>query len=45
MTGRTTGLCNTNATDEMGGRGRQQGFDPKSALASLEKRLAALEGK
>ena len=27
------------------GRGRPQGFGPQSALASLEKRLAALEGK
>ena len=57
MTGRAMGLCNTNAPNEMGGRGagrgmrcgmgrgRQQGFGLQSALAEIEKRLAALEGK
>ena len=54
MTGRATGRCNKNATDERGGRGRgagrgmgrgrQQGFDPQTRMAELENRRAALEG-
>ena len=55
MTGRAAGSCNPNATAGMGGRGRgmgrgmgrgrPQGSGPQSALANIEKRLDALEGK